>query len=220
MALISLGSDGRSDQIASGDIAKRPQGTPGLIRHVTSIHELSVDPGSTVEFWDSTTSTWQQLSTYFDVEGIEIVTFAYNKASIYRPIPPMPGRDVAAELTVPAGFDHFFSISTAGVENFSGIVDPLWSVNSLQQSLKVTSTDPWVDVGYNSVQYSPFVESYGQADKRSISANGSYISDDYNNETTFEVQMNLDATQSMNGGHIFAKTTDINLAVLAWRSSK
>ncbi len=136
MALVSNGTGGQADKIATGSIGQRPAGEAGMIRHCTTRKELVQEPGSTLEFYDPTTNMWQQLATFFAVDGVEILTVDDVKPQYQGVVPHAPVLLPLAHVQIPAGYSNFFCVGSCGVQLKTVCVDPANGENSCQMGVK------------------------------------------------------------------------------------
>ena len=166
MALFSNGNGGKADKIASGSIGERPTPfEPGGIRHCTTRREISEEPTSTIEFWDQGTNKWQQLATFFAVEGVEVYTKDDVTHGYRGRIPADPIFKTYGTVNIPEGFDKFFVVASMGFQMKDTNYDPAWGENSAQMALMVNGTSRNDIIGYLSTHSSYTIETYGRDQK-------------------------------------------------------
>lgn len=215
MALISGGNDNKADKIASGSISERPTGAAGMIRHCTTRREITEEPGSILEYYDPTSHKWQQLASFFAVEGVEVYTDDDVKHGYFGRIPADPIFKEYGKVSIPAGFDKFFIVASMGFQMMDATYDPSWGQNSAQMSLMINGKNRSDIIGYMSTQSSRTIDEYGQDQKFPTSCSASIDNPKGRDAATFYLTANQ---QSTSGSYCTYDAYDTNLAVLAWRT--
>lgn len=215
MALVSNGTGGQADKIATGSIGQRPSGKAGMIRHCTTRKELVQEPGSTIEFYDSITSQWQQLASYFEVEGIEIVPNSDVNLGFRGSIPKSPALNTCAKVIIPKEYDSHYVVSTMGFICDERKIDPAWEDVSYQMTVWASNGSPQ-QIAFNTTQPAIGGDEYVWGTKFNVANTGVFSSDGLV-DTTFETKCNMWATK---GGYAHGRYFDINLSVLSWRTLK
>jgi hypothetical protein len=95
--------------IPGGANGTRP-GTPsgGMFRYNTT---LSPD---SMEFYDSTQSSWVALATLPQLQGVALDSFSNFSAGGFSDIPAAPANTVRNSVVVPAGYTNFILFSSVG----------------------------------------------------------------------------------------------------------
>jgi hypothetical protein len=104
-----------------GGISGGRPGTPsgGMFRYNTTLNP------DTMEFYDSTQSSWIALATLPQLQGVAIDAYSNFSAStgggVYTDISPTPGFDIRNTITVPAGYTNFLVYASLA---------PTWGYNT------------------------------------------------------------------------------------------